>query len=372
MAIARLLNVDRLPGAKPEICHISPHGLPLDATAAGMMVAVKTKAHWRTMDKAATQHEVRLRKGSSLKDRMIRAGVGVLVLLLAVPGIMGWDWTDQLPSLTALLALPLGGFLLGGAALEKNVAWIITGNGILIGEQRPLGAVRKTFIRADDLAHIEVRRDSIANPFSFTLVCRLASGDQLISPPLPDVTRVNATSAAVASLLGLREIAAVDNPLEAIHAEMRLGKPVNPTRGRLVRIVVIVVAIVCGGLFAAAFWQGDMFSAQAIVLGSLGLILALGLYKYSHRLAGTCWFIRHGEVRVERVVLNGRHRSDTLRSGDVESIHIEKGQSRGDRHAITIRLRSGRKFRSPDITGEDQAAAVRAEIGRRLEPATGH
>ena len=318
------------------------------------------------MDKALTQDEVRLRKGSSLKDRMIRAGVGVLVLLLAVPGIVSWDWADQLPSLTALLALPLGGFLLGGAILERNVAWIITRNGILIGEQRPLGEVRKTFIRTDDLSHIDVRSGSLANTFSFTLVCRLASGDLLISPPLPDVTRVNATSATIGRLLGLPEIASVDNPLEATKAELRLGKPIRPDRGRLVRILVIVVTIACGLLFAAAFRQGDMFSAQAIVLGSLGLILALGLYKYAHRLAGTCWFIRHGEVRVERVVLSGRHRSDTVRSGDVESIEIEKGNSRGDRHVIAIRLRSGARFRSADITGEDQAAAVRAEIIRRL------
>jgi hypothetical protein len=318
------------------------------------------------MDKALTQDEVRLRKGSSVKDRMIRAGVGVLVLLLAVPGIVTWDWAEQLPSLTALLALPLGGFLLGGAILERNVAWIITNNGILIGEQHPLGQVRKTLIPRSELARIDVRRVSIANPFSFMLVCRLASGKQLISPPLPDVTRVNSTSAAVARLLGLPEIATVDNPLEATQAELRLGKPIGPERGRLVRILVIVVVIACGALFAAALWQSDLFSAQAIVLGSLGLILALGLYKYAHRLAGTCWFIRHGEVRVERVVLNGQHRSDTVRHGDVESIEIEKGNSRGDRHVIAIRLRSGARFRSPDITGEDQAAAVRAEIIRRL------
>ena len=319
------------------------------------------------MDKALTQDEVRLRKGSSLKDRMIRAGVGVLVLLLAVPGIVTWDWAEQLPSLTALLALPLGGFLLGVAILERNVAWIITGNGILIGEQHPLGQVRKTLIPRTELSRIEVRRASIGNSFSFTLACRLASGELLVSPPLPDVTRVNATSATVARLLGLPEIATVDNPLEATKAELRLGKPISPERGRLVRILVIVVAVVCGLLFAAAFWQRDVFSAQAIVLGSLGLILALGLYKYAHRLAGTCWFIRHGEVRVERVVLNGRHRTDTVRSGDVEAIEIERGNSRGDRHVITIRLRSGHRFRSPDITGEDQATAVRAEIVRRLQ-----
>ena len=319
------------------------------------------------MDKAATQDEVRLRKGSSLKDRLIRAGLGVFVLLLAVPGIVTWDLAERLPSLAALLALPLGGFLLGVAALEKNVAWIITRNGILIGEQRPLGGVRKTFIRNGDLSHIELRKGSIASFFSFTLVCRLASGGLLISPPLPDVTRINATSAMVARLLGLAEIAPVDNPLEATKAEMRIGKPIRPGRGRQVQASVALVVIACSLLFAAAFFQGNMFSERAIVLWSLGLLVALVFYKYAHRLAGTCWIIRHGEVRVERIALNGRHRTDTIRSGEVESIEIERGRSKGDRHVITIGLRTGKRFRSPDITGEDQASAVRAEIIRRLE-----
>jgi hypothetical protein len=319
------------------------------------------------MDRTVTQDEVRLRKGSSLKDRLIRAGLGVFVLLFAVPAFVNWNWAQQLPNLAVLFALPLGCFLLGVAALEQNVAWIITRNGILIGEQRPLGQVQKTLIRNRDLSNMEVRRGSIATPFSFTLACRLASGDLLISPPLPDVTRVNATCATIARLLGLQEIAPVDNPLEATNAEMRLGKPVKPGRGRLVRLVVAMVAVVCGLLFAAAFWQGDVFSERAIVLWSLGLIVALGFYKYAHRLAGTCWMIRDGELRAERIALNGRHCADTIRSGDVESTDIERGNSKGDRHVITIRLRTGVRFRSPDIAGEDHANAVRAEIIRRLK-----
>ena len=319
------------------------------------------------MDTAATRDEVRLRKGSSLKDRLIRASLGIFVLLLAVPGIVAWDWADQLPSLTALLALPLGGFLVVVAALESNVAWIITRDGIVIGEQRPLGRVRKRLIRSTDIAELRLRKASIANPYHVSLACRLASGNLLISPPLPDITRVNVTSAMVARLLGLPDIAAVDNPLEATKAAMRLGKPVNPARGRIVRTCVAMVAVACGLLFAAALWQDDPFSAQAIVLGSLGLIVALGFAKYAHRLAGRCWIIRHGEVRIDRIALNGRYRTDTVRSGDVVSIDIERGTSKGDRHVITIRLRSGQRFRSPDITGEDQANAVRAEIVRRLQ-----
>ena len=319
------------------------------------------------MDKALTQDEVRLRKGSSLRDRLFRASVGGLVLLFAIPGIVTWDWSEHLPSLTALLALPLGGFLVIVAAIESNVAWIITGDGIMIGEQRPLGRVRKRLIRRDDVAGLQLRRAHIANPYHFNLACRLASGDVLISPPLPDITRVNATVAMVARLLGVRQIATIDNPLEATHAEMRLGKPVNPGRGPAVLMAVVAVACVCGLLFAAAAWQTDMVSALAIVLWSLGLLVALGFYKYAHRVAGNSWIIRHGEVCAERIALNGRYRTDSIRRGDVASVDIETGTAKGDRHAITIRLRNGQRFRSPDITGEDQTHAVRAEIMRRLE-----
>jgi len=120
-------------------------------------------------------------------------------------------------------------------------------------------------------------------------------------------------------------------------------------------------------LFAAAAWQTDMLSALAIVLWSLGLLVALGFYKYAHRVAGNSWIIRHGEVCAERITLNGRYRADSIRRGDVASVDIETGTAKGDRHAITIRLRNGQRFRSPDITGEDQTHAVRAEIMRRLE-----
>jgi hypothetical protein len=102
------------------------------------------------------------------------------------------------------------------------------------------------------------------------------------------------------------------------------------------------------------------------VLWSLGLIVLLGFTKYAHRLAGRSWIIRRGEVRVERIALNGRYRTDTMTRDDVDSIDIERGTSKGDRHVITIRLHTGKRFRSPDITGEDQASAIRAEIIRRL------
>ena len=72
-------------------------------------------------------------------------------------------------------------------------------------------------------------------------MCRLASGDVLISPPLPDITRVNETAATVAGLLGLPNVDPVDNPLDAGTSEITLGSPVSLYVGRIVRMAVPVL-----------------------------------------------------------------------------------------------------------------------------------
>jgi hypothetical protein len=84
------------------------------------------------MDAAANPDEVRLRNGSSLRERFIQAGSGAVVLLIIVPGLLTWASGGR-PFVPALWVLPLGLFLIGFAALERNVAWIITRDGILIG-----------------------------------------------------------------------------------------------------------------------------------------------------------------------------------------------------------------------------------------------
>ena len=169
------------------------------------------------MDMAANPDEVRLRKGSSLRERLIWAGGGALVLLILVPGLLTWA-SGGPPLVAAFLAVPVGLFLIGVAALERNVAWIITRDGILIGEQRPFGQVRKRQIDNHDIADVCVRRNRFSAPRSFSLVCRLVSGNVLISPPLPDITRVNETGATVAQLLGLPERLVDHN--DAVSAEV--------------------------------------------------------------------------------------------------------------------------------------------------------
>jgi hypothetical protein len=316
------------------------------------------------MDAAAKPDDVRLRKGSSLRQRLVWAGSGALVLLIVVPGLL--TWASGGPPLAAVFwAVPLGLFLIGVAALESNVAWIITPDGILIGEQRPLGQVRKRLIRNPDIADVRVRKNKFSYPASFSLACSLASGEVLISPPLPDITRVNETSATVARLLGLPDAAPVDNPLDAVNAEITLGSPASADFGRVIRMTAPVLACLCALPFLVAFWIGESELALGFLL-PLGLIAAFALYRHAHRLSGAFWIVRHGEIRIERIALNGQPSADTIRASDVAAIEIDQPDRRHRTCTISIRLRTGRTFRSPTRHDENGARAVRAEIVRRL------
>lgn len=317
------------------------------------------------MDKAATQHEVRLRKGSSLRERLVRAGSGALVLLIAIPGLLDWAAGGPPLALAAFGALPLGLFLLGVAALESNVAWIITKDGILIGEQRPLGQVRRRLIKNDKVAEVRVRKNRFVYPASFSLACRLASGDLLISPPLPDITRISETGASVARLLGFPDTAPVDNPLDAFNSEIRLATPVSRRLGRAVRLIVPVLAVLSSLPFLIALWIGERDFALGLAL-PLGLIAAFVLYRHAYRFDGIVWIIGHGELRVERMALSGRPSVQRIKGGDVAAIDIDESNSRHRTCTISIRLRDGRTFRSPTRHDENGAHAVRAEIIRRL------
>jgi hypothetical protein len=316
------------------------------------------------MDTAANPDEVRLRKGSPLGERLVWAGAGTLVLLILVPGLLAWA-SGGPPLAAAFLAVPVGLFLIGVAALERNVAWIISRDGILIGEQRPFGQVHKRQIDNHDIADVCVRKNRLSYPRSFSLACRLASGNVLISPPLPDITRVNETSAVVAQLLGLPEVPHVDNPLDAGNAEIILRSPVSPGFGRVIRLIVPVLAGLFSVLFFIALWIGESELALGLLL-PFGLIAALALYRYAPRLAGAFWIIRHGEIRIERIALNGQPAAETIRASDVAAIEVGKSHPADRSFTISVRLHTGRTFRSPTRHDEIGAHAVRAEIVRRL------
>lgn len=320
------------------------------------------------MDTAANPDEVRLRKGSALRERLVWAGSGALVLLILVPGLLTWA-SGGPPLPAAFWAGPLGLFLIGVAALERNVAWIITPDGILIGEQRPLGRVHKRMIGHPDIADVRVRKNKLSYPASFSLACRLASGDVLISPPLPDITRVNETAAAVARLLGFPDAAPVANPFDAINAEITLGSPARLDFVRAFRMTIPVLAVLWILLFFVAFWMGETELALNLLL-PLGLIAAFALYRYAPRLPGALWIIRHGEIRIERIAWNGRRTAETIGPNDVAAIEVDKPDRENRTCTISIRLHTGQAFRSPTKHDENGARAVRAEIIRRLNVLT--
>lgn len=316
------------------------------------------------MDAAASQDEVRLRKGSSLSERLVWAGSGAAVLLIVIPGLLTWA-SGGPPLAAAFWAVPLGLFLIGVAALESNVAWIITRDGILIGEQRPIGPVHKRLVGIDDIADVSVRKNRFSYPKSFSLWCRLASGDVLVSPPLPDITRVHETATTIARLLDLPDTASVDNPFDAANSEIILRSPVSLDLGWLIRMAVPLLAGLCSLPFLVAFGIGESELALGLLL-PLGLIVAIALYRYTHRLSGARWIIRHGEVRIERITLSGRLSAETVKAGDVAGIEVDKPDTRGRTCTVSIRLHTGQTFRSPTRHDENGARALRAEIVRRL------
>ena len=314
------------------------------------------------MDTAASENEVRLRKGTSLNERLVLAGIAIVVCLIAVPGLAHLA-NDQWLGIAALFALLFGCLLLGAALFDRNVVWIVTSGEILIGEQRPFGKLHRRSIRDDELSGMRLRR-SIGKSVEFTLVFETASGDTLTSPPLPDVTQVQRTIVQIAQLLQLPAPELVENPLDAANAGMRLGKPVSSKRVRAYRALVVLLACSLAIPLIFALWSGKL-SAFGIAVGSFGAIMAFLLIRHLYRASG-CWIVHDGDLRIERLALQGTIEVITVGGDDVALIDVESGGRRGSHYAIAIRLHSGRRIRSPVLVGKDQTRAVQAEITRRL------
>src|SRR5512138_276583 len=173
------------------------------------------------MDAAANENEVRLRRGTTLNERLVLAGIAVLVCLIALPGLAHLAH-DQWLGIAALFALLFGCLLLVAALFDRNVVWIVTPGEILIGEQRPFGKLHRRSIREEELSEMRLRR-SIGKSVEFTLIFETGSGDTLTSPPLPDVTQVKRTTMQIARLLQLPAPELTENPLDAANAGIRLG-----------------------------------------------------------------------------------------------------------------------------------------------------
>jgi hypothetical protein len=245
-------------------------------------------------------------------------------------------------------------------AFGRNVVWIITAKGILIGEQRPFGMLHKRQIRKDDILAMYLRADAP----KFQIAFQIEPGDVIISPPLPDVTQVHETTLRIARLLQLPDPEPADNPLDAINTEIRLGEPVHPRRGRGHRVLVVLLACVLSFPFLHALWNSQL-SALGVIVWSLGAIVAVVLFRYAPRMSGTSWIIRDDGIWVERLSSKNAVEVQTISSRDVEAIDIAHSSEDGF-EIIAIRLHDGTKIRSPRLSTKDAALALRGEIIRRL------
>jgi hypothetical protein len=312
------------------------------------------------MDAPASKNEVRIRKGMSLNERLMLAGFGILASLFAIPDLVAANG----PGFGAIMALLIGCLMLGGAVLARNVVWIVTPDGILIGEQRPFGQLETRSIRSDEILEMHLREDS-PDAAKFSVAFKVGPEEDLVtSPPLPDVTQVHETTVRIARLLQLPDPEPADNPFDAINTEIRLGEPVHPRRGRGHRILVVLLACVLSFPFVHALWNSQLSILGAIVW-SLGAILAAVLFRYAPRLGGTYWAIRDDGIRVERLSLSNTVEVQTIGGRDVEAIDIDEG-SEDNSGVIAIRLHDGTKIRSPRLSTKDAARALRGEIVRRL------
>lgn len=315
------------------------------------------------MDVATTSNEIRLREGSSIAQRLVMAGFAAAVSLCFTPGLFAHD---HLEIIVAVIALLLGIAFVAGIMLAPAVVWIITPNEILIGRQRPFGRLRTRTVAKGDIRGLQVPGSKTAKA-RFHLAFTLASGERLTSPPISDVTRVRETVARIATQFEVPNVEAPVNPLDASNPEMRIGEPVAPFSGRDIRIVALIVVAVCALPCAYKLWRGLQPGLVDILLLPTGGIAAFAVHRYANLVTGACWIIRQGEIRVERLSGDGRPRADHIEGGDVKAITVERrGRSEEEHCVVVIRLRSGRRFRSPRIGSRTEARAVGAEIVRRL------
>jgi len=315
------------------------------------------------MDDATTSNDIRLREGSSIAQRLVVAGSAAAVALCFTPGLFTHDTLEVIISVIALL---LGAAFIGGVMLAPAVVWIITPDEILIGQQRPFGKLRTRIVAKDDITGLQVLGNKAAKA-RFQLAFALASGERLTSPPISDVTHVRDTVARIAAQFNVPDVEAPSNPLDASNPEMRLGEPLEPFAARDIRIVALIAVALSAVPYAYKLWRGLSPSHVDILLLPIGAIAAFAVYRYANLVTGAFWVVRQADIRVERLWGDGSLRADHIEGRDVKAITVERrGRSEDEHCIVVIRLRSGRRFRSPRIGSRLEARAVATEIVRRL------
>jgi len=315
------------------------------------------------MDDATISTDIRLREGSSIAQRLVMAGFAAAVALCFTPGLFTHDTLEVIVSVAALL---VGAAFVVGIMLAPAVVWIITPNEILIGQQRPFGKLRTRIVAKDDIRGLQVPGSKRAKA-RFQLAFTLASGERLTSPPISDVTHVRDTVARIAAQFDVPDVESPINPLDASNPEMRLGDPLEAFSARDIRIVALIAVALSAVPYAYKLWRGWPPSHVDILLLPLGAIAAFAVYRYANLVTGAFWIIRESDIRVERLWGDGTPRADHIEGHDVKTITVDRrGRSEDEHCIVTIRLRSGRRFRSPRIGSRIEARAVGTEIVRRL------
>ncbi|MBR0843642.1 hypothetical protein JQ607_25895 [Bradyrhizobium liaoningense] len=315
------------------------------------------------MDDATTSTDIRLREGASIAQRLVMSGFAAAVALCFTPGLFTHDTLEVIISVVALL---VGAAFIGVVMLAPAVVWIITPAEILIGQQRPFGKLRTRIVAKDDIRGLQVPGSKRVKA-RFQLAFTLASGERLTSPPISDVTHVREMVARIAAQFDVPDVEAPVNPLDASNPEMRLGDPLEPFSARDIRIVALIAVALCAVPYAYKLWRGLSPGLIDMLLLPTGAIAAFAVHRYANLVTGAFWIIRQDDIRVERLWGDGSLRADHIRGRDVKSITVERrGRSEDEHCIVTIRLRSGRRFRSPRIGSRLEARAVATEIVRRL------
>jgi hypothetical protein len=315
------------------------------------------------MNDAATPAEIRLERSESRFGRLVFGGLASLVLLW---GLVQFTADRELTN-AELLLLMSGIWFSYMSIFRSDVAWTIGNQEIRIDRRRPFDRTRTEIIKGNGIVGMQVRDKSGEGGPKYCVELQFSSDRILKSPPISDVKRAYEISSEIARQLGLQDIdpEPAENPLDAINAEIRLGKPVDPKRGRGHKVLIVLLACVLSFPFVHALGNGEL-SALGVTVWSLGAIAAVVLFRYAHRMSDPFWIIQDRGIQVEWLSLKGATEVETIGGGDVETINIENGGPDDGFYVIAIRLRTGRKIRSPALAGKDQTRALRAEIVRRL------
>ncbi|MDH2344804.1 hypothetical protein [Bradyrhizobium sp. SSUT77] len=305
------------------------------------------------MDDKAPENQVRLCSGLSRPERLLGAGMGIALVLFG---------RAELAIVTFLL-IAIGLVIIYKAAFSIDECWSITRNRIFIGRAHPFGRLQTKVIERNDIAEMQVRSDR-GRPERFAVSLKLASGDQLTSPPIAEITRVNEISCRIAELLGTPRSIPPANPLDAVNAEIRIGEPVRQFPRTEARIVILVIASLCAMIYAHRLWKDLSLSLPEMILLPIGFAVAFVVFRYAHRFADTSWIVRHGELRIERLSSDGKLSIDTITGRDVESIAIKRPDD--GNYLVVVELRNGKKIYSAEIGTETETRAVSDEIVRRL------